>query len=93
MNHSQARTAARRSGVSSPGRLAQDPLGGHRAYALDHLAHLGHAGGAADELGVGVAVVLDPGEEGVELLLRRRRVVGAPAPRARRAPCCSVAAK
>ena len=80
MNHSHARTAARRAGVRGPGKPGEDQLGGRLAHRLHHLAHLRHRARAAHELGVGVAVLLHPAQErveaGRELLRGRQRGVG-----------------
>ena len=93
MNHSHARTAARRSGVVAPGRPARIRSAVAARTRLDQLAHLGHGAGAADELRVGVAVLLDPAEEGVELLAPAARSASTTRPRARRRPAASVAPK
>ena len=76
MNHSHPCTAVRARGLDAAPEAVEDPLRRRRAHALDEVAHLGHARGAAKELRVGVGVVLDPRQVGVECLgqrLRRRQ--------------------
>jgi hypothetical protein len=62
------RGAAPRGGLA--GKRVEDPLRGGAADGLHQVAHLGRR--AAHQVRVGVAALIDPAEEGVELLGRRR---------------------
>ena len=74
VNHSHPCTAVRARGVVRRAQAVEDAIRRAGADAVDELAHLGHAHGAAEELGVGVGVVLDPPQvrvQGVGQRLRR----------------------